>query len=693
MIVQSILPIAEYDVPHNCWQNIAAHVALGLEPLKARPIIRMSQWAQDNFYLSAESSQKKQKWEAYPFQIGWLDWMGDRQIEEYNCIKSARVGYTKCLLACIGYDASYERRNQVIYQPTDDDRDSFVKTEIDPMIADVKAMQQVLPNHYKRDKDNTTKLKKFLGSLLHALGGKAAKNYRRITVSSVKFDEIDGFDQKVEGSSDPITLGKKRLEGASYPKLIIGSTPRVKQLSHIEGRVNQAQALMRYYIPCPHCDEMIRLEWGGVEHPHGFKFTLNEFANGAEGEVQHICKHCGVGMTQAQYLSVWHKGQWQSSNNQYRYDHHAGQWLNNNNEPVKPPRHVASHIWTAYSPQATWVEIVREFYAANQKKKAGDNAPLIGFVNETLGETWEEEEGDKLAWEGLRDRAEPYPLRTVPQGGLVLVAGVDVQGNRFEITVYAVGRGEEMWVIDYHVIEADPSKESEWLKLDNYLLHTPFVHEHGQAMRIDMAGIDMMGNYTQEGYNFVRHRGTRSYARCVGVRGDPRPGKQIAGRISAVDVSFNGKTIKGGAKLHFVGADTAKDLLHGRLNLTQAGAGYIHFSDQLPDEFYQQLTAEVRVLERTTNGYVYRWVCPKGTRNEALDTSVYAMYCVHRLGLHVYTDKNWKLLESALAPDLFAQIETENQAKPNASEAEQPIQQIIRTRKRRIHSSQGARTW
>ena len=218
------------SVTDECLRNIVAQVKLGLDPLKARPIIRLSQWAQENFYLSAESSQKKQKWEAYPFQIGWLDWMGDRRIVEFDCIKSARVGYTKCLLACVGYDAEYERRNQVIYQPTDDDRDSFTKTEIDPMLADTKALQKVLPSYLKRHKDNTTKLKRFLGSLLHILGGKAAKNYRRITVSSVKFDELDAFDQQVEGSADPITLGGKRLEGASYPKLIAGTTPRVKGL-------------------------------------------------------------------------------------------------------------------------------------------------------------------------------------------------------------------------------------------------------------------------------------------------------------------------------------------------------------------------------------------------------------------------------------------------------------------------------
>ena len=677
--------------------EVLAQLRAGLEPLKARPIIRMSQWAHDNFYLSAESSQRKQRWEAYPFQIGWLDWFGDRQIEEVDCIKSARVGYTKCLLACIGYNAEYERKNQVVYQPTDDDRDSFTKTEIDPMLADIKVLQKVLPNHFKRDKDNTTKLKRFIGSLLHILGGKAAKNYRRITVSAVLMDEIDGFDQQVEGSSDPVTLGKKRLEGATYPKLIIGSTPRVKGLSHIEGRVKLSVADMRYHIPCPHCGELITLEWGGPEVVHGFKFTLSDFANGNDGEVHHICRHCGVGMTQAEYLQVWQHGQWISTNGTYKYDHMNGQWLDATNTPIKPPRHVASHIWTAYSPQTTWVEIVRQFYGAVQKKKGGDKSTLIGFVNETLGETWEDDEIEKLDWEMLRDRAEPYPLRTVPNGGLVLLSGIDVQSNRFEITTWAFGRGEQMWCVDYHVIPANPAIDSEWIQVDEYLLNTIFTHEHGQHLRIECAAIDMMGHYTQQGYNFVRTRGDRAYAKCFGIRGDPQPGKPISGRASLQDVTFKGKLIKGGVKLYFVGTDTAKDLLHGRLYLEQKGEGYVHFSNDLPDEFYKQLTAEVRTLQKTQTGYVYKWVKPNGARNEVLDTTVYAMFCAHRVGLHQYTDKVWKRIESALSPDLFAEasnmISSAPPPTPSTESNQQPKTIPINKARANKHRQPQGRAW
>jgi len=109
-------------------------------------------------------------------------------------------------------------------------------------------------------------------------------------------------------------------------------------------------------------------------------------------------------------------------------------------------------------------------------------------------------------------------------------------------------------------------------------------------------------------------------------------------------------------RLWFVGTDTAKDTLFNRLKVTQPGAGYVHFSKDLPPEFYHQLTSEARVPVRVAGGVDYRWVNTKRARNEALDCTVYALFCSHAIGLHVRNDREWDLLEEAVQPkvaDLF----------------------------------------
>ncbi|WP_181880884.1 phage terminase large subunit family protein [Crenobacter cavernae] len=607
--------------------------------------LTLSEWAEKHFYLSAESSYVEQKWEAYPFQVALMNAISNDEIREVDFIKSARVGYTKMILAAMGYFAEHKRRNQAIWQPTDDDSDDFVKTELEPMLRDVTIMRSVFPQYLARHKSNTLKQKKFVDSILFTKGGKAAKNYRRISIDTGFLDEADAFDRDVEKEGDPFTLAKKRTEGATFPKMVIGTTPKLKGFSNIEDRVALAAIRLKFHIRCPHCNEWIPLQWGGKDKRYGFKWVDNN-----PETVAHVCSECGALFTQADYLTVWRTNRWIGE---------CGNWTEDGlcffgpvGNPVETPEHVAFHVWTAYSPQASWAGIVREFMAAAEKAKTGDNSKLKTFVNTTLGETWEEDV-EKTDSQALASRAENYPLRTVPMGGLVLVAGVDVQHDRFEVVVWAVGRGEETWAVDYMQIHANPADETEWDKLDSYL-QTGFRHVSGNVLNIEASAVDTGGHFTHQAYNFCRQRVRR---KIYAVKGDSQQGKPIKGRSSAQDVNWRGKVVKRGVKLWLVGTDTAKDLLHGRLQIADAGPGAMHFSRDLPDGFYEQLTAEYRVLAKTQSGDQYRWVKPNGKRNEALDCTIYAMFAAQMLDLHRYTDKMWEKLEAVVQPpnhDLFA---------------------------------------
>lgn len=626
-------------------QSLRAAVAKGLEAMKTPEPLNLDEWSERHFYLSAESSQGEKRWQSYPFQRGMLCAMGDDDIEEVDVRKSARVGYTKMLLASIGYDAQHKRRNQALWQPTDGDSDEFCKAELEPMLRDVKIMQSVFPRFMAKSKQNTLNMKKFLGSILYLKGGTSAGNFRRMTLQSAKLDEFDGFDQKIEKSADPFTLAHKRLEGATYPKIICGTTPRIKGLSHIEKRENAAEARMRFHIVCPHCQVEHPLTWGGAEVRHGFKWDAHD----PEGTVRHHCPHCHGSIRQAEYLRLWHEGVWVSHCGNFRLHGRPYRWTDAAGTVLlRPPRHVAFHVWTAYSPQTTWAAIVRQFLQAVQAKAAGDKGPLEGFVNETLGECWEEEV-EKSDVHELMKRAEDYPLRQVPHGGLQLVCGVDVQDKRWEATVWAVGRGEEMWAVDYHVIDGNPADQRDWDEKLLPYLQAPLVHANGTPMHISATAVDTGGNHTHQAYAFCRaHQGRRIHA----IKGDSLEGRPIKSRSSLQDVNWAGRTIKRGVKLWLVGTDTAKDLFFGRLKIERPGPGYVHFSRHLPPEWFRGLTSEVRRTLRTSRGEVQRWV-KVHARNEALDTTVYALFASQTLDHHKLTAAQWDRLESAVAPDLF----------------------------------------
>ena len=69
----------------------------------------------DGFYMSAESSYNEGKWKTAPFQVAILNAMGNDLIRVVNFVKSARIGYTKMLMANIGYKIQHKRRNVLMW--------------------------------------------------------------------------------------------------------------------------------------------------------------------------------------------------------------------------------------------------------------------------------------------------------------------------------------------------------------------------------------------------------------------------------------------------------------------------------------------------------------------------------------------------------------------------------------------------
>jgi phage terminase large subunit GpA-like protein len=622
----------------------------------------LDEWANEHFYLSAESSYVEKAWESWPFQRAILACMSNDDIEEVNWRKSARVGYTKCILACIGYTAHHKRRNQALWQPTDDDRDEFVKTELDPMLRDVEIMSEVISTTSARDKDNTLQQKKFKGSMLHLRGGKAAKNYRRISVDTIYLDEYDAFDSNIEKEGDPGDLAGKRVEGATFPKKIFGTTPKLKGFSNIEKRERNADVFMTYRVPCPHCGELLPITWGGKDQDHGFKWN-----EGDPESVRHLCPHHGCLFTQAEYLAVAERGIYLSADGETSCNH-AGVFRNAAGEIIRAPRHVAFHVWSAYSPNVSWAGIVREFLEAFQETLEGKMEKMQTFTNTTRGEYWEQDIEKTDATE-IQARAEPFALERVPMGCLLLLAGIDTQDNRLEVKVWGYGRGCEMWTIAYRVFFGNPSEDQVWQDLEEFLFDTEFPHASGTKVKIYAAAIDSRGHNTHAVYDWVAKHSRR---RVFAIAGRSGREKHIKDGATKVDIDWRGRVRKNGAILWWVGTNHAKDLIYNRMQLTKPGPGYMHFSNELTDEYFKQMAGEVRTSRRTARGGEESAWMPIRKRVEAWDCTVYTIWLEYNLDIHKKPERFWKELEDLVQPaviDLFDPAAAPAIATPSARPA------------------------
>lgn len=594
-------------------RRIASEVRSGLSVMHRPPPMRLSEWADENFYLSSESSYVEGRWVTEPFQRTIMDCMSNEDIRELTFIKSARVGYTKMLMAAVGYYLEHKKRNQLIYLPNDDPAKQFMRQHVEPMIRDVPAIKDLAPWFGKKDKASTEKLKIFNnGKVLHVRGGGAAKNYRELSVDVVIYDEMDGFDSDVESEGSPLTLGDKRIEGSVFPKSIRGSTPKLERSSIIKASADNAESMFRFHVPCPHCGELQHLKFGGRHASYGLKWHSND-----PHTVRYMCEHCGALSTNAEMQVAQHdpRCRWQSD---------AGVWIDEecyfrapSGEVIETPHSVAFHIWTAYSPWTTWTQIIREWLAAQ-----GDITRLRTFTNTTLGEVWSEA-GERADEDELASRVEDYEIDPLPEGIVLLTMAVDVQPDRLEVKVKGWGAGDESWMVDYLVIIGDPNQPQPWQELDAIRWRI-YNRADGVQIRAARCAVDTGGANTQAVYEYCRTRFADGVIAIKGMQGEARP---IIGNPSRSNIAK--------IPLFPVGVLTCKDTIFGRLKIHEVGPGYMHFRHGICDgRYFSMLTAEELKLKlsggRTIR--IYEKIA-EARRNEALDLEVYNLAAYHSLNV------------------------------------------------------------
>ncbi|HGV3550762.1 TPA: phage terminase large subunit family protein [Escherichia coli] len=312
------------------------------------------EWADANYYLPKESAYQEGRWETLPFQRAIMNAMGSDYIREVNVVKSARVGYSKMLLGVYAYFIEHKQRNTLIWLPTDGDAENFMKTHVEPTIRDIPSLLALAPWYGKKHRDNTLTMKRFTnGRGFWCLGGKAAKNYREKSVDVAGYDELAAFDDDIEQEGSPTFLGDKRIEGSVWPKSIRGSTPKVRGTCQIERAASESPHFMRFHVACPHCGEEQYLKFGDKETPFGLKWTPDD-----PSSVFYLCEHnaCVIrqqelDFTDARYIcektGIWTRD--------------GILWFSSSGEEIEPPDSVTFHIWTAYSPFTTWVQIVKDW--------------------------------------------------------------------------------------------------------------------------------------------------------------------------------------------------------------------------------------------------------------------------------------------------------------------------------------------
>lgn len=608
--------------------------------LRPRESLTVDEWADRYRALAGETSAEPGPWRTdrtpYLRQI-MQDLSSDSPWEEVALMFGTQLGKSESGLNWLGYNIDHDPGPMLLILPTVDIGKRFSKQRLSPMVRESPVLRAKIREARSRDSGNTTLVKEFPGGLLVVTGANSAAGLASMPSRMLYADEVDDYPDDVDGQGEPLGLATARQDTFARRKRLLSSSPkRPPGFSTIEARFN-AGTRFRYHVPCPHCQALQILEWGGREVPHGLKWIGQD-----PSTAHYVCRACGA------VIEEHHKPAMLA----------GGQWIADN-----PHAAVRSyHLSSLYSPLGwlSWATIVREFLAAAADLAAGKTTAMKTWVNTRLALTWNEP-GARLQGHALRERAKlagAHRLREVPAAVWVLTAGVDVQDNRLEVSVWGWGPGEEEALVDHQVLPGDPAQQDLWERLDAYLAGR-FRHVRGGTLGIEAVAIDTGGHFTHTVYSYVRDRspgrrlesgGVAWVQRFYAIKGQERPGLPVKGKGAPVDVNWRGKLITRGVMLWHVGTNSAKDWWYARLKHEARGPGFVHVPADVSDEWCEQMTVESRVAARTARGVRMVWACPPGKRNEAWDCAVYALFAAHALGLDRYTQTMWDRIIERVAP-------------------------------------------
>lgn len=623
---------------HDTAQRAALALVLTAVARAVRPKadLTVSDWADRNRILSTLGSAEPGPWKTSrtPFLREIMDQLSERSTaRKVVFMKSSQVGGTEAGSNWLGYIMDHAKGPVAVVMPTEKALTDWMSQKFEPL-TETPAVREVLAG--RTSGDYNAQRKGFVGGILYAKTAKSTADLKSTSLRYALADEVDEYDWSTD-QGDPLGLLEVRLTTFHDRKIFVVSSPTLAEASRIEEEF-EAGDQRRYHVPCPHCGGLQFLKWGNVQYRRapGMRHGIVE--------AWYACEHCGAEITENDKPAMLARGRWIPAN------------------PGAP--YPSYHISALYSPLGlglTWAELAHEWVTAQD-----DRAKLMRFINTRLGETFRDASAE-IRSNALHARAEPYDLRTIPPGCLVVTTGVDVQKDRLEVQVLGHGRGDRTWTLDYHVLQGSPSDDSTWNLLTDYVNAIAFENRRGKTLRSEACAIDTGGHHTHEVYTYVRAGRVR---RPMAIKGATTPGRPILGKPSWQDVNTRGKTIKKGVALYQVGTDTAKHLLYKRLETDgdkPPEERLVRFSQGLDEAYFDQLVAEV------FNPRKNRWELKKGKRNEALDTWVYALAASHHpeIYLHKWRKADWDRREAMLEPQ-------ESEDRPEGRKPAVPVPQRIR---------------
>jgi phage terminase large subunit GpA-like protein len=533
-----------------------------------------------------------------PYERDIMDAISDPHVPRVVVMKASQMGITdSAILNPIGYHIDEDPCPILVVQPTIEIAEAFSNDRLAPMIRDTARLHDLVAEPRSRDSSNTLRRKAFKGGYVAMGGANSPASLSGRPVRVCLLDDVDRYPMSAGTEGNPLQLAIARTSAFWNRKIVIVSSPGIEGVSHVEREI-LSSTMEHWYLPCPNCGEYQLLMFERIEFD----------------DLTHSCMKCDKRAP---------KYRWLAGKGEFR----AHRPVDEHGNKVTTRGFFLSGL---YNPWVEWDILRDEFVRAARANEEGDVEPLKAFRNTRLGQL-HKETGQKVEIDLYRYRRELYKSE-VPDGVLVLTAGVDVGEKQLNYEIVGWGRGCESWGIEYGILDGDPREPEVWDLLDEAVYNRTLLTSDGKKMRVRRIAVD--SNYASDFvYAYTKQRSPRAIS-CRGEGGLGKPLIKGAGTLTKGAIR---------TRLQTFGVDTGKEEIVNRLMVSVVGPGFCHFpcsahKSKLPDggalhdpargydeEFFKGLTAESRIVKSKFGFRTYIWSKKLSQRNEPFDCRNYAL--------------------------------------------------------------------
>lgn len=587
-------------------QRLNAVVAKVMAGMKPPENLTVTQWAERHRRLSSEASAEPGPWRTSrtPYLRGPMDAFTDPKVQRIVMVAASQVGKSELELNIIGYIIDEDPGSILFIHPTTIDAKEFSKLRVAPEIRDCPTLRKKVAAPKSRDSGNTVLQKTYPGGILTMCGSTEAHALASKPIRYVLGDERDRWATSAGTEGDPWGLAMARQTTFYNAKAVEVSTPTIKNASAIADSYSEG-TMERWKSQCPHCGEYHEIQWKDIKFEYKTK-EVNKKKTYKVTSILYVCPECDA--VSDEVTMKRQPARWEADNPD-AYAHGVRSfWLN-----------------AFVSQWASWESIILKFLNAN-----GNPRKLQVVYNTSFGELWEDR-GELEDEEGLMSRREiePYGLEEngtpveLPDGVLVLTAGVDTQDNRMEYEVVGHGHFGETWGIEKGIVMGRPDDEKTWEKLDEVLFDRVFHFRDGLGLRVSLSFVDQGGHFSGEVRLACHDRIRKKVFAIMGSKNHDapytRPPKEQKIVIQEQYV--------GTCWMYEIGVDAGKQRIMDNLKVKTPGKNYCHFprrDDYGPGYFSGLLSEKLEYDASKKQPWVWKKL-PGHERNEALDCRNYAL--------------------------------------------------------------------